>query len=538
FVKPHTLEQIETMTRMRLTIRQGYERLKSDIATFNEDEIHLTWEPSSWGIMGALDKQFEPFESLWTIGSAFMGGLPTWLEGPFIQLDAEEIRTNIEAWTSQLVKLGRSFSKKMSTAKRFKDTMRCRRGCGCGCCCTWCGVILLVLAAVFLLVKCVSGLAGWIAYIQLPVGVSVIGTNYAVTADQSGGKLPDPSVGSNMIFEIRWRGDTPADHSRLFQVSIQHEDEETEVIRYFDPSRHLLWRPDRAGTYTMTIDTHHRLSYNPITEEKWAPYYVSYDPESISETFTVADIVSQERTSAKLAVPHISPLDFMTLGCRYSLPPLDLAELGAMYEALYGEYTEDLCVRVSYRTVPESGVEPDQWHDTTCIPLTEDATYVIVVGMREEREYQMRHEFVRMHRPQPQDADFEFTLSSQSLYIEPDTDAGSISLSGPNMVTYTTAKTPKALLKSLPEISLRTQHIENHNVPTSEAEGVIWFNSLLNGFMTPCAPFATDLNGNLIYYIPYYKGAFNYSSGANGMGVRPSGQGTWFLNATGEQDMN
>ncbi|GIQ81253.1 hypothetical protein KIPB_002182 [Kipferlia bialata] len=69
----------------------------------------------------------------------------------------------------------------------------------------------------------VMATAGWIYYMMLPKGLSVVSLNYAVGEEVSK-KHPAIEVGSNIILNARYRGDSKDGHIRVFKFSIQHED--------------------------------------------------------------------------------------------------------------------------------------------------------------------------------------------------------------------------------------------------------------------------------------------------------------------------
>ncbi|GIQ90094.1 hypothetical protein KIPB_012752, partial [Kipferlia bialata] len=51
-------------------------------------------------------------------------------------------------------------------------------------------------------------------------------------------------------------------------------------------------------------------------------------------------------------------------------------------------------------------------------------------------------------------------------------------------------------------------------------------------------PSATDMNGNYVYYMPYYKGAFMFGDNSSGQITRTSGKGTWFMWGMGTNTLN
>ncbi|GIQ86842.1 arylsulfotransferase [Kipferlia bialata] len=194
--------------------------------------------------------------------------------------------------------------------------------------------------------------------------------------------------------------------------------------------------------------------------------------------------------------------------------------LSALYLDASGDISDDFCMRVQYRRVAQAGDLPDVWHYATCNEIRPGMpTYMTVVGMQAETEYQLRHDYVRVPRPQPHDA------------VQGMRDG--------EAVTFTTGAIPKAVQKRVSPYVMRPQHIEAPNSPVSEHEGYMLQSTLKKG-KKPGLPTATDMNGNIVYYLPYYKGAYQFGSDDTGSGslTRVSGKGTWFLNGSGKNTLN
>ncbi|GIQ79584.1 hypothetical protein KIPB_000247, partial [Kipferlia bialata] len=246
----------------------------------------------------------------------------------------------------------------------------------------------------------------------------------------------------------------------------------------------MLFRPDVSGTYTVTVETGYRKYYDPEVDHSWAPYSVTLGVEQTTVSATASGIVGTTVMPPLTASPTLRALDFMNLGVRYALPPIDVPALSALYLAASGEDTDDFCMRVHYKRVAEAGDLPDTWHTATCNEITPgQATYMTVVGLQAETEYQLRHDFVRVPRPQPHDTGFDWTLASGVVWTEPEDDCVSIhGMQGGEAVTFNTGKIPKEVTKRMSPYVMRTQHIENANTPISETEGYMMQSHLAVGY--------------------------------------------------------
>ncbi|GIQ85320.1 arylsulfotransferase [Kipferlia bialata] len=229
----------------------------------------------------------------------------------------------------------------------------------------------------------------------------------------------------------------------------------------------------------------------------------------------------------------------MVLGCRYTLPPIDMAALATLYGDVSGETTRDMCVRVLYSRTRHTGTPVDTVHRTTCVEMEDGRpTPVTVIGMEADTEYQLSHEYVRVVRPQPADEGYQFTLTTGPHYIEPSPSAASVlGVQGGERLTYTTRKIPKAVTKVLAKVEVDTS-VSETNVQASASEPYLMWCGITQGTGKMATSFATDLNGNVVFYHPYYKGAFLFSTEPGSMITRPAGRGNWFIGASGGSSLN
>ncbi|GIQ85435.1 arylsulfotransferase [Kipferlia bialata] len=100
--------------------------------------------------------------------------------------------------------------------------------------------------------------------------------------------------------------------------------------------------------------------------------------------YTVREVVDVSRSyPVQDAVPSLTPFDLLTLGCLFSLPPIDMASLPK---------GDEYVVVAKHRP---SGSPPDtHWVCAPPAPLVPDTpTHVLVIGMRGDTEYEVAHEY-------------------------------------------------------------------------------------------------------------------------------------------------
>ncbi|GIQ89614.1 hypothetical protein KIPB_012125, partial [Kipferlia bialata] len=197
--------------------------------------------------------------------------------------------------------------------QRVKKHFRCTP-CGCGCCCRWCGNVCLALVLLVLVVMGVNKFADWIVYMQLPVGVSVFASNYALATEAPTGRkaLPLPSIHSNVLLNLRYRGDdVPEGYIRLFKVTASHPDiPEPVKLRYWDYNDLTVFKPSSEGLWSVTVHSGYRLAHNPYTDdfEDWTANSIDHDVESVTVEVTVLPLTSMEVSPPATTLPTVTDL--------------------------------------------------------------------------------------------------------------------------------------------------------------------------------------------------------------------------------------
>ncbi|GIQ82625.1 arylsulfotransferase, partial [Kipferlia bialata] len=423
--------------------------------------------------------------------------------------------------------------------------MRCTPvGCCCGirwlcnCCCIAL-VILASLVAMVAMPRIQAKKAAAAAYEALPPGLTFLDYKHSLSL-MAENDLPLPQVGDSVLLQLRYKGETPEDYIGLFKVDIQHESwPEAKNIRYWDAGVNSMFKPDREGVWTVTVQHGNRLMYNPYNEDgiyNWGPHSTTHDVETVTKKVRVVPLtpLTPSKTPAKVPVT-VKDLDYLNLGCRYAIPPVDMSALASAYRSVSGEYTTDMCMRVMYRRAGSR----DDWKRTTCVEMQEGRpTFLTVTGMYVKTKYEMKHEYVRVVRPQPYDADYEFnSLVSQATYIEPSDSAPSVVASG--LSKYKTRDFPDAVKEAMPKGGIKMQQeLVEAKTGVSTEDGLIMWSALIRAPVHYTLVFATDLAGEVVYYIPHYDGAFKHANPISGIVSRPAGRGHWFMDASGGSSMN
>ena len=78
-----------TVNALQAKIDDGKERG----ALYNSREELFGWPITEYQQLNELNKMLEPYNNLWTTAINFQRAYPTWLEGPFLELSAEQVRT-------------------------------------------------------------------------------------------------------------------------------------------------------------------------------------------------------------------------------------------------------------------------------------------------------------------------------------------------------------------------------------------------------------------------------------------------------------
>lgn len=81
-----------------MELRQNIDNAREKIEQFNEREQTFSQQPSEWGQLDTLDKEFKPFYDLLDVAFNVGSMLQDWTNQPLANQDYESMETNINQW--------------------------------------------------------------------------------------------------------------------------------------------------------------------------------------------------------------------------------------------------------------------------------------------------------------------------------------------------------------------------------------------------------------------------------------------------------
>jgi dynein heavy chain len=109
----------------QLLLRLGEAKALAEL--INAREALFAWPVTQYDQVKKLSKAFEPFASLWQIGSDWTTQYPVWMEGPFLEVNKSEVEDSCAAWMLSLKKLRNQFGdKELPEPQRAAETFLAR----------------------------------------------------------------------------------------------------------------------------------------------------------------------------------------------------------------------------------------------------------------------------------------------------------------------------------------------------------------------------------------------------------------------------
>ncbi|CCI46649.1 unnamed protein product [Albugo candida] len=109
-----TYENIDATKKyveLAVTLYDSIQEAKQKAADFNAREAVFDLLPTEYSILDALETEFMPFYTLWTMSSDFAQSRQTWLNGAFMDLDGNAIENAITEWCNNSCKLSKTFDR-------------------------------------------------------------------------------------------------------------------------------------------------------------------------------------------------------------------------------------------------------------------------------------------------------------------------------------------------------------------------------------------------------------------------------------------
>ena len=93
-------------------IKEKIEAYKAESAVFNSREALFDADVTEYGQISQIQREFEPFEFLWSTAASWAKNHEAWMHGKFTDIDAESLEKDVNEYYRKLVKCEKSFSKK------------------------------------------------------------------------------------------------------------------------------------------------------------------------------------------------------------------------------------------------------------------------------------------------------------------------------------------------------------------------------------------------------------------------------------------
>ncbi|XP_033631251.1 dynein heavy chain 3, axonemal-like [Asterias rubens] len=101
-------EMTTNVTRLN-DLQQLLEAAQDELDGLNKEEELLEWEASEFPIITAMFASKQPYDQLWNTALNFHTKYETWLNGPFQDLNAEQVNDEVDSMFRTMYKLSRSF---------------------------------------------------------------------------------------------------------------------------------------------------------------------------------------------------------------------------------------------------------------------------------------------------------------------------------------------------------------------------------------------------------------------------------------------
>eukprot|EP00795_Rhopilema_esculentum_P009610 gene9610-17369_t len=83
---------------------------REELQSLNEEEELLEWEPSQFPILQGIIAYKEPFDKLWKTAANFFTKYELWMNGPFRDMDAEQLEEEVSSMWRTMFKLTKTFA--------------------------------------------------------------------------------------------------------------------------------------------------------------------------------------------------------------------------------------------------------------------------------------------------------------------------------------------------------------------------------------------------------------------------------------------
>lgn len=102
-----SIDAVNDTVKDTMELRQNIDNAREKIELFNEREQTFAQQPSEWGNLDTLDKEFKPFYDLLDVAFNVGSMLQDWTNQPLANQDYESMDSNINAWHLSCFKLNK-----------------------------------------------------------------------------------------------------------------------------------------------------------------------------------------------------------------------------------------------------------------------------------------------------------------------------------------------------------------------------------------------------------------------------------------------
>ncbi|XP_031567893.1 dynein heavy chain 3, axonemal-like [Actinia tenebrosa] len=117
------LEEMKKNVEKLDELDDALKKAVDELADLNTEEELLQWEPTQFPILQTMLAYKEPYEKLWKTALTFNNKHEAWLNGPFVEINAEEVEEEISSMFRTVFKLSKTFGD-VPAPRRVADSVK------------------------------------------------------------------------------------------------------------------------------------------------------------------------------------------------------------------------------------------------------------------------------------------------------------------------------------------------------------------------------------------------------------------------------
>eukprot|EP00741_Cyanophora_paradoxa_P007767 tig00001206_g7515.t1 len=103
------VENVDDIAEQVFDLQKRLEQAQERAKLINSRETLFAWGLTEYPELATLTKDFEPYLTLWTAASEWSRANPVWFDGPFQDLDPEQMEKDVTGWWKTFYKLAKVF---------------------------------------------------------------------------------------------------------------------------------------------------------------------------------------------------------------------------------------------------------------------------------------------------------------------------------------------------------------------------------------------------------------------------------------------